>query len=104
MTKKVLVSFYYDCGRMGFVDGLFVTDINSLEEVYGKEVYLGDVLGKHSEVYVDCYKECFKILSEDQEKIKWLVDTVMTGSNTLSGYNPIEYYKDQKQDEDESDD
>ncbi len=46
-----LYSFEWDCGRMGFVEGLFVATEEEIKDAIDKEVYFGEILGKHSEVY-----------------------------------------------------
>jgi len=102
MTKKLLVQFFWDCGRMGDVDGIFVTTQEELDEAYGKEVYFGEILGKHSEVY-GILEECdITILSEDQEFITKFVEIV---GCSPSGYNPLEYiqFDEEEDEEDETD-
>lgn len=37
-----LYSFYWDCGRMGNLDGLFVAEESTVESAIGKEVYFGE--------------------------------------------------------------
>lgn len=51
MEKNYLWNFSWDCGRMGCVEGLFVATESEVGSVIGKEVYFGEILGKHSEVY-----------------------------------------------------
>ena len=48
---KVLVHFEWDCGRQGMVDGLFVTTQEKIDAAIGTEVYFGEILGKHSEIF-----------------------------------------------------
>lgn len=86
---KVLVEFYWDCGRQGEVAGLFVCDKEKLESSYGKQVYFGEILGKHSDVYGTLSKEDITIKSEDQQFIATLEGII--GSSTISGYNPLSY-------------
>lgn len=90
MTKK-LFSFYWDCGRMGSLEGLFVSTQEEVDKVIGKEVYFGEVLGKHSEVYGTLSAEDLKVIEIDQSAIDQIV--AVTGEN-ISGYNPIAYYND----------
>lgn len=86
---KVLVSFKWDCGRMGDVTGLFVCDNTVLEEAYGRDVYFGEILGKHSEIYGTLDRKDITLKSDDQAFIEKLVDVV--GSDTISGHNPLGY-------------
>lgn len=85
---KVIARFYLDCGRMGDLSGLFVTTKEKLEASYGKEVYFGEVLGKHSDIGVDLNPKHITILTDDQEFIDKF-EKIM-GSGTVSGYNPLE--------------
>lgn len=86
----VLVKFYWNCGRMGSLKGLFVCPREQLDALIGEELYFGEVLGKHSEIYGTLEQGDVTILSEDQEKIAWLQE-IMGGSSTISGWNPLEY-------------
>lgn len=94
-----LWKFKWDCGRMGYVRGLFVCTQAELDTALGREVYFGEILGKHSEIYGTLGEEDLTLVSEDQEKIQWLVEVI--GSPTISGYNPLEYLP---EDEDEDGD
>lgn len=85
----VLAKFFWDCGRMGDVEGLFICEQAELEQSYGKNVYFGEILGKHSEVYGTLNKADITIKSDDQDFITKLHDVI--GSSTISGYNPLEY-------------
>lgn len=93
-----LYSFYWDCGRSGSLDGLFIAEELEVEKILGKEVYFGEVLGKHSEVYGVVDNKDIKVLSEDQEKIEWLENLL---GSTLSGYNPLDYYEEPEDEEEE---
>ena len=86
---KVIARFYWDCGRMGDVDCIFTCDKEVLEKSYGKDVYFGEILGKHSDVYGELNEEDITILSDDQEFIKKFEEIL--GAGTISGYNPLEY-------------
>lgn len=86
---KLLVRFFWDCGRQGDVEGLFITDQKQLDSIYGKEVYFGEILGKHSEVFSTVDKEDIGIICDDQEVIGVLQKAI--NGDTLSGYNPFDY-------------
>ncbi len=90
-----LYSFFWDCGRMGEVEGLFVADSEDVENAIGAAVYFGEILGKHSEIYGTLEEEDLTVVSDDQEKIQWLVDTI--GYSTISGYNPLEYLPEEEE-------
>lgn len=89
---KKLYEFYWDCGRSGHVEGLFIEDSQLVKESIGKDVYFGEILGKHSEVYGTLDEEDLKVISEDEEKIEWLESTM--GGKTISGSNPFNYIDD----------
>ena len=95
--SKNLYSFYWDCGRSGSLEGLFIASPEEVAASVGKEVYFGEVLGKHSEVYGTLEANEMKIVSDDQEKVSWLLDLL---GESVSGFNPLGYL--QEQDEEES--
>ena len=88
---KLLVKFYEDCGRMGSVDGIFTTTREELDSIIGKEIYFGEILGKHSEIIVSIEESNFEIKSEDQDFINKLED--IFGAGTVSGYNPFDHWE-----------
>lgn len=87
---KVIAEYYVDCGRMGSLQGLFVTTRRELDRGYGKTLYWGEVLGKHSEVIEEFRKDAITIRSEDQEFIAKLCEVLdISSEGTISGLNPI---------------
>ncbi len=55
-----------DFGRMGDLEGVFVADDDTITELRKvKEIYLGEVLGKHSEVYATVDDSTLKEISDD---------------------------------------
>ena len=100
-----LYSFYLDCGRMGEIGGLFVADPKIVSDALGKEMNFGEALGKHSEVYDTFDEDQIEMLSDDQDKIQWLIGVVgaTTSCSSISGYNPLDYIVDDEDDEDECD-
>lgn len=50
---RTIYKFHFDCGRQGILTGLFIEDSERLQKLVdsGEEVYFGEVLGKHSEIY-----------------------------------------------------
>lgn len=89
---KVLVEFFWNCGRMGVVQGLFTCHKSELDSIIGREVYFGEILGKHSEISGTLNQEDFTIKSEDQEFIQKLEEIL--GEGTIQGYNPFDYIED----------
>ncbi|MBF0208476.1 MAG: hypothetical protein HQK53_16485 [Oligoflexia bacterium] len=90
-SKLRLWKYHADCGRGGDVHGLFVATQEELGNIIGLECHFGEILGKHSEVSVDLYDDDFKMLDVDTETIKKLIKAV--GNDTICGYNPLDYMK-----------
>lgn len=97
---KVLAKFYWDCGRSGDIDGIFIADKEDVQSAYGKHIYLGEVLGKHSEVCGDIDQGDIEIVSEDQIVIEMLLNIFPDGC--ISGFNPLDYIEETNE-EDEDD-
>lgn len=97
---KKLYSFYCDCGRSGGLSGLFIAEESEVQKILGKEVYFGEVLGKHSEVYGTVDIDDIKEVSSDTEKVEWLENLL---GPTVSGYNPLDYFEPDEEEEDELD-
>ncbi len=86
---KALYSYNVDCGRMGELEGLFIAEQSDVKKLIGKDVYFGEVLGKHSEIYGTVDEDEIKEISTDIDLIDKL-ESLFEGS-TISGYNPFEY-------------
>lgn len=86
MSKKLLVRYEVDFGRMGDLHGLFVTTHEEMTAALGNEVYWGEVLGKHSDIYHKLQIEDLTVVTDDQDFIAKLVEYVGTD---VSGFNPI---------------
>ena len=87
-----LYRFCWPQRRGGDVEGLFVEDSDVVENAIGSDVYFGEICGKHSDVYGTLDEEDLTVVSEDQEKINWLVDIL---GRSISGYNPFDYIEEQ---------
>lgn len=83
---KKLYRYTMDCGRQGTVRGLFVADDSEVKAAMGKDVYFGEILGKHSEVTGTLTEDEFKVLTEDQSFIE-----NFEKFGCESGYNPLDY-------------
>lgn len=90
MSKKYLWQFEWDCGRSGYVEGLFVATEKEVENAVGKDLYFGEILGKHSEVYgvfEEGEAEKLDVSPEAVEEVSQYL------GETWSGYNPLHYIK-----------
>ena len=91
MTKKLLVQFYWNCGSMGDLEGLFIATEDKLKSWYGHEAYFGEVLGKHSAIDGMIEESDFTIKSDDQEFIAKIEERL---GDHLSGFYPGDYISD----------
>jgi hypothetical protein len=86
-TSMAVYSMFLDCGRMGDLTGTFLSSEEEIMEAGGKRVYFGEVLGKHSEIYVDDFDELeVDLVTDDPDAVKIFRDYSLT-----SGYNPFDY-------------
>lgn len=83
---KGLYKFNFDCGRMGELNGVFIADSKDVESVIGKEVYFGEVLGKHSDIYGTIDEGEIKLITDDPEIV-----SLMEENNISTGFNPLDY-------------
>lgn len=88
MNKK-LYRFDVDFGRMGELEGIFFAHEEDLKALVGKEIYLGDVLGRHSDIDITFNMNMVTLVDMDDSVNRIVRDAV--GSDTLSGINPLEY-------------
>lgn len=94
---KGIYEFYWDCGRQGCVNGLFIADKSYVESCIGKSVYFGEILGKHSDIYGTLDEADLESKTDDQEFINKFIEIM--GDGTISGYNPLEYIEEEDEDE-----
>ena len=76
------------CGKMGYLDGVFVADdlyVKVLIE-HKVDVYFGEVLGKHSEIYGSISEDEIKLITNEKDVV-----ALFEEYNFASGYNPFEY-------------
>ncbi len=97
---KKIYKFAADFGRMGDLEGVFVSTDEELEELYGQEIYFGEVLGKHSEVVLTLEAEHITEVTDDEKFIE-----LFEKYGLENGFNPFDYHteEDAYDDEDEDD-
>jgi len=88
VSKRFLYQFYWDCGRSGSLEGLFVATEKEVEDAIGAYMYFGEVLGKHSEVYGDLEKGDITKLNVSPEAVEEVAKHLGT---SWSGFNPLDY-------------
>lgn len=92
MTQLNLYKMFVDYGRSGEIEGLFAASEEDITGSYGRDVYLGEVLGKHSDVCFELEESMITKLDVSPDIVQTIVAAV--GDVTLSGYNPLEYIDD----------
>ena len=93
---KAIYEFDIDYGRMGDLKGVFVADQDEVAEMLGRTVYLGEVLGKHSDVSVAITDETLTVKTDDQDFIRKFEEIM--GKNYSSGTSLFGCYCDYKAD------
>lgn len=76
-------------GRMGTLESVFIADSEDMNKLWGKRIYLGDVLGKHSEVVTDRISPDICVLvSDDPEHVKLVCELGLScGINLLEAFD-----------------
>ena len=89
--KKAIYKFYKEYPRMGRLEGIFVASQKEVKLLIDsqKEVYFGEVLGKHSEIYGAMTENEITMVSDDPKVVKLFEDHHLS-----SGYCPIYYLGD----------
>ena len=93
-----LYRFYWDFRRWGQVEGLFISTQEQVDKLLGKEIYFGEILGKHSEVSGTIDEGDITLVSSDQDKVNWLLELL---GGTVYGYNPFDYYEPEEEEDDD---
>ena len=78
--------FRWDCGCDGALEGLFKATKEKVQSLIGKEVYFGDALGKHSDVYG---------IIEEGEIVLLSDDPMIVLNAEVCGYNPFDYIEEE---------
>ncbi len=86
--KKAIYRFRENCGRMGSLEGIFIATSKQVNELIKSkiQVYFGDVLGKHSEIYGAINKKHIILVTNDSEAVNSFEKYKLT-----SGHNPFDY-------------
>ena len=92
MEEKYLWRFNWDCGRQGELEGLFVATEQEVKSLIGQEVYFGEVLGKHSEIFGTIEENEVKKVDLDSETVEKVTKVL---GDIWSGYNPLEYLEEE---------
>lgn len=98
MGKK-LYKYYEYFGRMGSLQSVFVATDSEIKSLPGR-VYLGEVLGKHSEVSATINDETLRAISDDK-KLVALFEEHLDG---CVGVNLLSYAEEDEEDEQDDED
>mgnify|MGYP003442854302 CR=1 FL=1 len=86
-VMKKLYKYQESFGRMGDLDGVFVLDQEQYDRGMGMDIYLGEVLGKHSEITATTSEKTITELTDDQE----FIERAIAYGIVPSGVNPFGY-------------
>lgn len=90
--QPAIYKFIYSIGRMGTLSGLFVADKRVIKALIGKNIYFGEILGKHSEIDIDLSDDDIVFVSDKPEIVKLFQDLDLEiGNNPVIKY--FEYSK-----------
>lgn len=95
LSAPKLWRFYWDCGRQGNVESVFVATRAEIDAALGSQVYFGEILGKHSGIHGQLDAEDLTLLSEDPVFVGLFRQHV--GS---TGHCPLDYLEEHGEDED----
>lgn len=85
---EFLWRFHVDCGRHGSIESLFVATEAEIENLIGKTVYFGEILGKHSDVSVTVDRDEVQRMAVSPQAVAEVVGVL---GKTWSGRNPLVY-------------
>ncbi len=93
---KAIYRLNFSCGRQGSLEGIFTADQEAMRELIksGKEIYFGEVLGKHSEICGPIEEQDIEVVTDDQNVV-----AMFELHDFASGYNPFDYINDDDEDE-----
>lgn len=91
---KIVWEFYWDCGRMGDIEGIFIATQSEVDKAIGKYVDFGECLGKHSQICGTLKRKDLVMKTNDQDFIRKFEDIL--GKGYYSGHNPLALIKEQE--------
>jgi hypothetical protein len=92
MVMKNLYKYQFYVGPVVMEHGLFIATPEHVRNSIGKEAWFGGTSGRRSENYGTLTEDHIILISDDQEKVKWLFD-VTGGVLSICGFNPLQYMK-----------
>ncbi len=85
---KAIYKMEVDCGRMGSLSGIFIADTEEVKALIETkvEIYFGEVLGKHSEIFGTINEDEIVLVTDDIT----IVD-IFEKYGMATGHNPFEH-------------
>lgn len=85
---KGIYRLNFNCGRQGTLNGIFIAEKEHVKILIENkiEIYFGEVLGKHSEIFGPIADDELVFISDNSEAIKIIEDLGLE-----NGYNPFNY-------------
>jgi hypothetical protein len=85
--------FYWDCGRIGDVSSIFLSNDDSIAWLIGRECYFGEILGKHSNIHGTINEDDIELVTEDPVAVD-----IFRKYGMANGYDPFDYVTSDKED------
>lgn len=92
MAKRGVYRLTWDAGRMGTVKGIFTATDEEVTSAIGREVYFGEVLGKHSEIYGTLEAQEVTLVTDDADFV-----AAFDRFKCATGYNPLKYFREDQE-------
>ncbi len=89
-----IYKMHWDAGRMGSLHSIFVAEDTAMQGLIGQELYFGECLGKHSEVYGTLEESEITLVTQDPSFVKQFVEL-----DCSTGKNPFQYVRVYEDDE-----
>lgn len=99
-APRFLWKFNAYFGRMGSLDALFTASQEEIDAAVGREVYFGEVLGKHSEISLTLEASHFEKVEKADAAFVALFDEL----GLANGHNPLGYLDDEEDEDEEEGD
>ena len=78
--------FDVDYGRGFGVEGVFAASAEEVASIMGKEIYFGEICGKHSKITATPDEENLQLLTDDPVVVRAFIKFGLA-----SGHNPLRY-------------
>lgn len=90
MNQEAVYKFHFDCRRMGTLRGVFIAEKRKVDYLIssGEEVYFGECLGKHSEIYGPVQACDVTMVTDNPSYIELIRNLELE-----NGSNPVEIYE-----------